>query len=132
MIVYAVMLIDRDSGKVIFKVGHTQKKIAERFSGEEYNRFIIQRIDHIYFSREDWQEAKHLALKIEYEALKGFKKPSTFIIEDYLGIERGDLNDATGKPLSGITEMFVLETEEQRHKFEQHFKNIKLLYHEGN
>jgi hypothetical protein len=132
MIVYAVMLTHIPTGKNIFKVGHTQKKIMERFSGEEYNIFNIVRVDHIYFSRDDWQEAKHLAVKIEHEALRPFKKPSTFIIEDYLGIESNALNDSNGKPLSGITEMFVLETNEEVQKFLQHFRNVKSLYHEGN
>ena len=132
MMVYDGIFTHIASGLIVRKVGHTQKKFLERFSDPSYDIFNKKLNNFIYFSRPDWNVAKNLALKIEDEVLKGFKKSSSFIIEDYLGMEPNALNDQFGKPMSGITEMFVLETPERIQQFNEHFNKIKLKYHEGN
>jgi hypothetical protein len=132
MLVYKIRLKHKLTHKYLYKIGYTQKKVMERFSDPMYSIFDIVLLDHIYFSRPSWFDAKNLALKVESEATRGFKKPSSFMIEEYLGLEPNALNDQFGKPMSGITEMFVLETPERLQQFNEHFNNIKMKYHEGN
>jgi len=132
MMVYDGLFTHKASGLVVRKVGRTQRKFLERFSDPIYDIFHKKLNNFIYFSRPDWQVAKDLALKIEYEALKGFKKSSTFMIEEYLGLQPNALNDEFGKPMSGITEMFVLDTLEREQQFNDHFNRVKMKYHEGN
>jgi len=132
MMVYDGLFTHKASGLVVRKVGRTQKKFLERFSDPIYDIFYKKLNNFIYFSRPDWQVAKDLALKIEYEVLKGFKKSSTFMIEEYLGLQPNALNDEFGKPMSGITEMFVLDTLEREQQFNDHFNRVKMKYHEGN
>lgn len=128
--VYHGIFTHKLSGLLVDKVGHTQKKFLERFSDPMYDIFEKKLANFIYFSRPAWIEAKQLALQIENDVLKPFKKSSSFIIEDYLGLERNALNDVNGNPMSGITEMFVLDND-RRILFNEHFNKIKSKYHEG-
>lgn len=130
MMIYLTSVQYKDIPKLLFKVGHTQKKFHERFDDPQYKSFKFERKDHIWFSRPVWLEAKNLAIKIETEIISPFKKRSDFIIEDYLGIERGALNLAEGgKPLSGITEMFVVDSHEKEVELYDRFSYYKSLYH---
>lgn len=104
MIIYLVKMIHKPSQKVCYKIGHTQKKIAERFSSEEYNDFDITRLSHIFFSHDKWAYAKVAAETLEFAIQQVIppKSPS-FIIEDYFNVPRDTLK------IGGVTELIFLK-----------------------
>ena len=113
------------NGKVAYKIGHTKWPNAmKRFEDEQYDVFDdVEILNNIIVQDRDPRIARTYAKLVE-ETLKGIF-PKNFRLEEHFVTEENKFDG-----LSGITEMFLYEDEEDlMEKFNKVKQNIWRVFH---
>lgn len=123
MMIYCVRMIDKRTGKVMYKTGHTKwgpKNYMKRFEDDQYSTFDIELLSYICFSHSDFKVAKAVIITIEnmIRAVIPAKSPS-FMIEDYFEREPGSMK------LSGVTELIFLKENQTEDMLLKTFNSFK-------
>ena len=107
MMIYLVKMTDQETGKVVYKTGHTKwgpDNYMKRFDYPEYATFNVELLSYAMLSHPNWNVAKAAIIAIENmtRVIIPPKDPS-FMIEDYFERPSGTMK------IGGVTELIFLK-----------------------
>lgn len=107
------------NNKIAYKIGHTKYYYPiKRFESEEFSRFSnIEILADINVQDPDAKAARLMSTAIEYTLQALY--PKNFRLEEYFQTENNSFDG-----LSGITEMFILDSENEEQKLIDIFKKV--------
>jgi hypothetical protein len=110
------------NNKIAYKIGHTKFYYPKkRFEDEEYSIFSnIEILADINVQDPDAKSARLMSTAIEFTLQALY--PKNFRLEEYFETENNSFDG-----LSGITEMFILESFDEEQKIVDIFKKVNAL-----